>query len=78
MMPKTCSAVRSPAAGSSTCPPAVAVPATWAMIDPMYSAAAVAMNQIASRVEISTGGASLVISDRPTGLRKSSPVVCSR
>ena len=63
---------------SSTCPPTVSVPASFASCAPMALAQDTDRNHTATMVESRIGGASLVTSDRPTGLRQSSPVVCSR
>ncbi len=64
--------------GSSTWPATVSTAVSWAILPARNWAAEVASIQTAISVEISAAGASLVISDRPTGDRQSSPVVCSR
>ena len=75
---KTSIAVASDLAGSSTCPATVSAAVSLATRPARYWAAELARNQTAIKVEIRAAGASLVISDRPTGERQSSPVVCSR
>jgi hypothetical protein len=68
---------RSAPAGSSTSPPTVSVEAKPAMMPPTNWAMDEARNQTAIMKLTTAGIDSLVISDRPTGDRNSSPVVCS-
>ena len=60
----------SPPTDSVTRSPAIKPPTNWAMDE--------ARNQTAIMKDTTPGRVSLVISDRPTGDRKSSPVVCRR
>ena len=67
----TAAQVRSAITGSSTRPPIVSVPAIWAMKLPRNCAQELERNQIAIIVESKVGTESLVIYDKPTGLRQS-------